>query len=400
MKFKFTPDKLMIGLFSVIMATIPIATIILPKTEVSENENRTLAKLPMVFDASKAENPTDFLSAIKWKYVTNRDGKAFKDDFELYLCDHIVGREMWVKTCNILQKLSGKKEINGIYTVEDQMMQTFTGYDDEAVNASIKAMNEFATKFPDKQFSFMLAPTSQEIFDSKIPQYVGAISEKDFIDDTYEKLQGITPVDCRSFIVPYSNEYIYYRTDHHWTSLGAFYAYQSAAITLGYSAYQLNEFNIEAASEDFRGSLYSRTLDDSIAPDTIDYYFLKNGEPKVKMTCIDNGKTNTYNSLYVRDFLKLKDKYSSFTGSNVPVVIIETDVDTDKSLLIIKDSYAHSLIPFLSKHYSKITMIDMRYINTSISRIINLDEYQQVMFMYNVISFADDSNLSKLVLTK
>ncbi len=300
----------------------------------------------------------------------------------------------------LLQKLSGKKEINGIYTVEDQMVQTFTGYDDEVVNASIKAMNEFAMKFPDKQFSFMLVPTSQEIFDSKIPQYIGAISEKDFIDDTYDKLQGITPVDCRSYIVQHSNEYIYYRTDHHWISLGAFYAYQSAAITLGYSAYQLNEFNIETVSEDFRGSLYSRTLDDSITPDLINYFFLRNGEPNVEMTCIDNGKANTHNSLYVRDFLKIKDKYSSFTGNNVPVVIIETDVDTDKSLLLIKDSYAHSLVPFLSKHYSKITMIDMRYINTSISRIINLDEYQQVMFMYNVISFADDSNLSKLILTK
>ena len=117
--------------------------------------------------------------------------------------------------------------------------------------------------------SFMLVPTSQEIFDSKIPQYIGAISEKDFIDDTYDKLQGITPVDCRSYIVQHSNEYIYYRTDHHWTSLGAFYAYQSVAITLGYSAYQLNEFNIETVSEDFRGSLYSRTLDDSITPDLI-----------------------------------------------------------------------------------------------------------------------------------
>lgn len=400
MNLKFTPDKLMIGLFSVIMAVIVIVTIVQPKAEVSENENRTLAKLPTVFDTTKAEDAANFLSTIKWKYIADRNGNAFKDDFEAYLCDHIVGRETWVRACNTMQRLSGKKEINGIYTVGDQMVQTFTEYDKDAVNASIKAMNAFAAKFPEKQFYFMLAPTSQEIFDATIPQYVGTISEKFFIDNTYGKLQGIMPIDCRSALAVNSDEYIYYRTDHHWTSLGAFYAYQSAADILGYSAYQLNSFNIEAASDDFRGSLYSRTLDDSITPDAIDYYFLKDGEPNVKMTCIDHGKTNVYDSLYVWEFLKTKDKYSSFTGSNVPVVTIETDVDTDKTLLIIKDSYAHSLIPFLSKHYSKITMIDMRYINTSISRIINLDEYQQVMFMYNVISFADDSNLSKLVLTK
>lgn len=400
MKLKFTPDKLMIGLFSVIMAAIVIATIVQPKAEVSENENRTLAKFPTVFDTAKAEDATNFLSTIKWKYIADRNGNAFKDDFEAYLCDHIVGRETWVKACNTMQRLSGKKEINGIYTVGEQMVQTFTEYDEDAVNASIKAMNAFSAKFPEKRFYFMLAPTSQEIFDAKIPRYVGTISERSFIDDTYGKLQGITPIDCRSALAFNSDEYIYYRTDHHWTSLGAFYAYRSAAEVLGYSAYQLNSFNIEAASSGFRGSLYSRTLDDSIAPDTIDYYFLADGEPNVKMTCIDNGKTNVYDSLYVRDFLETKDKYSGFTGRNVPVVTIETDVDTDRSLLIIKDSYAHSLVPFLSKHYSKITMLDIRYINTDISRIVKLDEYQQVMFMYNSITFAEDRNLTKLALTR
>lgn len=400
MKLKFTPDKLMIGLFSAIMSAIVIATIVQPKAEVSENENRTLAKFPTVIDTAKAKEAADFLSAIKWKYIADRNGKAFKDDFETYLCDHIAGRETWVRACNAMQRLSGKKEINGVYTVGEQMVQTFTGYDEDAVNASIEAMNSFAAKFPEKQFYFMLAPTSQEIYDEKIPQYVGTISESDFIDDTYGKLRGITPIDCRSTLAVNSDEYIYYRTDHHWTSLGAYYAYRSAADTLGYSAYQSGSFNVEAASGDFRGSLYSRTLDNSIAPDTIDYYFLANGEPNVKMTCIDNGKTNVYDCLYVRDFLETKDKYSGFTGSNVPVVTIETDVDTNKTLLIIKDSYAHSLVPFLSKHYSKITMLDMRYINTDISRVIKLNEYQQVMFMYNAITFSEDGNLTKLALVR
>ena len=403
MKFKFTPDKLMIGLFALIMAVIPVVTIILPKSEKSENENRTLAKMPTVVDTNKmdkAENPKDLFSAIKWKYITNRDGDAFKDDFETYLCDHIAGRETWVKICNELQRLSGKKEINGVYTVGDQEVQTFKGYDTDTVAKSVNAINAFAAKFPDKQFSFMLAPTSQEIFDAKIPSYTGIVSEKEFVDETYKNLEGITAIDCLSFISGHDSEYIYYRTDHHWTSLGAYYAYQSAAKTLGYSAYELNSFNIETASTDFRGTLYSKTLDDGITPDHIDYYFLAKGEPNVKMTCINGDKVNVYDSLYVRDFLEVKDKYSSFTGSNVPVVTIETDVDNDKSLLIIKDSYAHSLVPFLSKHYSKITMIDMRYINTDISRVVNLDEYQQVMFIYNVITFAEDGNLVKLYLTK
>ena len=403
MKFKFTPDKLMIGLFAVIMTVIPAVTVALPKAEMSENENRTLAKMPALVDQKKldkAENPKDVWDSIKWKYITNREGKAFKDDFETFFCDHLVGRETWVKTCNTLQRLSGQREINGVYTEGDRMIQLFRGGDRTSVDASINAINAFAAKFPDKQVSFMLAPTSQDIYGTKIPSYMGTSSEKAFIEDTYRKIEGVTTIDCQSFITGHGGEYIYYRTDHHWTSLGAYYAYQSAAKTLGYNAYSRNMFNVETAGTDFRGTLYSKTLDDRITPDTMDYYHLANGEPTVTMTCINGGDVQKYDSLYVREFLDKKDKYSSFTGSNVPVVTIDTSVDNGKSLLIIKDSYAHSLVPFLSNHYSKITMIDMRYINTDISRLVRLDDYQQVMFMYNVITFAEDNNLSKLALTR
>lgn len=402
-KFKMTPHKLMIGLFAVVLCGTSLATVILPKKSTSENENRSLAKFPGVVNTKKlesAKNPRDVWDSVKWKYINNREGKAFKDDFETYLSDHLAGRELWVKASNGIQRLSGRDEINGVYTVDDQMVQTFRTYDADSVSASIDAMNSFAERFPDKEMFFMLAPTAQEFFTNRIPSHAGLMSQKSFIDECYRNIGNISTIDCRSFLAGNSSEYLYYRTDHHWTSLGAFCAYQSAGKALGYSAYGFGSFNIETASNDFRGTLYSKTLDDSITPDTIDYYFLAEGEPNVKLTSINGAEVKKYDSLYVRDYLDVKDKYSSFTGSNVPIVTIETDVDTDKTLLIIKDSYAHSLVPFLSKHYSKITMVDMRYINTDLNRFINLDEYSQVLFMFNVISFAEDNGLTKLGLTK
>lgn len=393
----------MIGLFALVLGGISLFTAILPKKEKSENENRYLADFPSAINEKKletAKNPADVWNSVKWKYINDRSGHAFKDDFETYLSDHIVRREDWVKASNRIQTLSGKKEINGVYTLDNQMIQTFKEYNADDVNNSINAMNAFAERFPDKQMFFMLAPTVQEFCSGKIPSYEGLLSEKTFIDDCYKKLRNISAIDCRSFLASNSDEYIYYRTDHHWTSLGAYYAYQSAAKLLGYTAYGYGSFNIETASSDFRGTLYSKTLDDSIPADNIDYYTLSKNEPKVKMTCINGSEVKEYDSLYVRDFLNEKDKYSSFTGSNVPIVEIETDVDTDKTLLIIKDSYAHSLVPFLSKHYSKITMVDMRYINTSLNDLINLDDYSQVLFMYNAVTFAEDGNITKLGLTK
>ena len=402
-KFKFTPDKLMIGVFSVIILGISISTLVLPKQERSENENRSLAKFPSLVNEAKlkkAENFGDFLGAIKWDYITERKEASFMDDFETYFADHLVGRDLWVEGANTISKLTGKQEINGVYTVDNQMIQAFKEYDEEEVAKSIAAMNKFAERFPEKQMSFMLVPTAQELFKDKLPSYAGLLSEKDFIDKCYSQLEGIAPIDALSYLSEHKNEYLYYRTDHHWTSLGAYYAYCAAAKTLGYGAYGLNSFNVETVSSDFRGTLYSKTLDSGVPADSMDYYTLANGEPKVTLKSINNGKETVYDSLYVRDYLNVKDKYSSFTGENAPVVEITTDVDNGKNLLVVKDSYAHALVPFLSKHYSKITMIDMRYVNTGLDSVIDFDEYEQVLFMQNVITFTEDSNLKKLALTK
>ena len=89
-----------------------------------------------------------------------------------------------------------------------------------------------------------------------------------------------------------------------------------------------------------------------------------------------------------------------FTGSKQPIINSETDLANGKRLLLIKDSYAHSLVPFLANHYEKITMVDMRYINGDLNYFLDLDEYTQAMFMYNVVSFAEDETARKIMLTK
>lgn len=405
MKFKMTPDKLMIALFSAVLLALPIATIAMPKQVKSENENRTLAKFPTLVDEykwEKAETVGDYFSAFKWKYLNDRTGKAFKDDFETYFCDHIVGRESWVKVCNKLQTLAGKQEINGVYTKNGQMIQTFKDYDKQGVDEALAAINLFAERHADMPVSIMIAPTAQEFLNAQIPGYMGLSSEKAFIESVYGKLSNISTIDCTSYLSGHSDEYIYYRTDHHWTSLGAYYAYTAAANTMGYTPYGLSAFNIETASNSFKGTLYSSTLNESITNDVIEYYHLKDGDHVVKLsTTDDNGKQIENDSLYFREYLEVKDKYSSFTGSNSPVVTIETDVDNGKSLLLIKDSYAHSLVPFLANHYSKITMVDLRYINTDLNYVVDIDSYSRTMFMYNAITFADDCKyIAKLKLTK
>ena len=412
MNFKMTPNKLMIALFAAVVLVVPIATIVTPKKTFSENENRSLKKLPTIINEQNLKKVTDnekkddlkvddYFNVIKWKYITNREGKAFKDDLETYFCDHLMGRETWVKTCNRIQTLAGKQEINGVYTVGDQMIQAFKSYDESDVENAIGALNIFAQRHPDLQVYMMLAPTAQEFFMNELPSYADLLNEKTFIDDVYKSGEGITTIDCLSHLAGHSDEYIYYRTDHHWTSYGAYCAYTAAAKSLGYSALGQSSFNIETASSDFHGTLFSRTLDDGVTPDVMTYYHPLTGEQKVQMECRNGAEVKTYDSLYVREFLDQKDKYSSFTGSNVPIVDIKTGIENGKSLLVIKDSYAHSLVPFLANHYSRITMVDLRYINVDLNMLIKLSDYDQALVMYNAITFAEDAQKVNLLrLTK
>ncbi|MDE7280765.1 MAG: hypothetical protein K2N36_03380, partial [Ruminiclostridium sp.] len=181
---------------------------------------------------------------------------------------------------------------------------------------------------------------------------------------------------------------------------GAFTAYEAAASVLDYTGYGYDDFSIEHAANDFRGTLFSKTLDFDVTPDVIDYYTLAENEPDVKVSVFKDidRKTNEiiydeYDSMYFRSFLQVKDKYSSFLGQNSPIVTVENEkAKSDKSLLIIKDSYAHSLVPFLSKEYKKITMIDLRYISTDFQLYAPLKDYDKLLFVYNVITFSEDKD--------
>ncbi len=380
---------LLIGLFALISVAVPIATIItsadLPENAFSENENRYLEKMP------------------EFNFDTVTD-KSFMTKFENFFSDRIVLREQWIGLMNDFDRILGKKEIKGIFTEDGRMMQSWrtSDYSVDSVNKNLAAMEKFAEKYPKMKMYFMLAPNAQEIYSDTLPANCGAADQKLFIKNCYDSLPSITGIDVYSGLLAAKNEYIYYRTDHHWTSYGAYIGYKSAASAMKFAAYSEDKFSIEHASNEFRGTLYSKTLDNSITPDTIDIYTLANNEPQVKVSVYKSGAEpdSTYSSLYFREFLDVKDKYSTFLGQNVPRIDIDSEIpqENDKgSLLIIKDSYAHSLIPFLTKNYSHITVLDLRYINSDLSNIgVSLKDYENVLFMYNVITFSQDTNVKKL----
>ncbi|MDR0222749.1 MAG: hypothetical protein LBI38_04335 [Oscillospiraceae bacterium] len=383
--------KLLVTIFAAMMFALPAATFILMPKEAmpfAEDENRFLS--PFVKPTGKnlfarAENPAD-------------KPKSFMDYFDLWFADRFVMRKDWIVLNNGIQAAAGKTEINGVFTRGGRMMQVWRDYDADAVGKVLSAVNGFAERNPELSCYFILAPTSQEIYKDTLPPNAGAGNQEAFIKFCYDNMGSVTPINAYAPLYENRESYIYYRTDHHWTTFGAYLAYYAACSRMELTPFESGAFNAEHASSDFRGTLYSKTLNSKITPDVISFYTLaKFPPPNITLKINTGAEINEYGSLYFREYLDKKDKYSAFLGPNAPITDIFTDLENnEKALLIFKDSYAHSLIPFLVNHYKRITVLDMRYINTDIRYFTDLTEYDQVLFIYNAITFSEETDLIKL----
>jgi hypothetical protein len=403
--------KIGIIIFALIIILLPVVTIITrprEKKAFSENENRYLTEMPDL----TLENIKD---------------ETFMTKFDSWFSDRFYGRENWISLMNNTERTLGKTEISTVYTKNDQMLQVLSEYDDigaaystDTLEQNVSVINSFAANHPDTPVYFILCPTSVGVYGSDLlTQTIQNVSidERDIIDNCYSALENVTPVDVYSSLSANKDSYIYYRTDHHWTSLGAYVAYEASGVVLGYTPYALSDFNKETGSSEFQGTLFSKTLDQSVTKDIIDMYTLAEGTTTTLIS--SNGiDSQTYDSIFFPEYLEVKDKYSTFTGQNAAVVTIKTTHDTDstietvtqdnqpvandstadtsRSILVIKDSYANSIMQFLCNNYDTITMLDMRYINQSIDNLINVEDYDQVLFLYNCITFSDDGDLIKL----
>ncbi len=366
-------------LFFSVLIFFSVMTALSDKQTFSELENRSLEDFPKL----SAEN-----------YFSG----GFSDGAEDYLSDHFFGRNALITLKANIDIALGKSERNGIYIVKGKRLaQRVNEPDPEIIGKNLDGINKFAED-NDIPIYFLLAPTSAEIYSDELPKYSPKLDQKNFIDETYNQLNGkIITVDAYSALLLNKDGYIYYRNDHHWTSYGAYLAYTAAAKKMGISATTLNSFDIEHASDSFKGTLYSSSLYNGIEADTIDYFHAKDG---CKILGEDvyasfGEEPVHYDDIYFREYLDKKDKYSSFTGQNQPLVTLKSDSPGGK-ILLIKDSYAHSFAPFLLQNYSEVTMLDLRYIQISYKELIDISDFDAVLFLYNVSSFTTDENLKKL----
>lgn len=365
--------------FLILIFIFPVIFFISDKKDFSETENRSLEKRPEISVESVAD-------------------KSYMNGIEAYLSDHFPARINWVKAKLNLERLSGKELINGIYITDDRMYEKLPGPDYDEIDLSVNSINKFAEMYDTKTF-IMISPTSAGIYKDELEPYLPQVDQKKLINEIYGKFaENVHKIDIFSAMYSARDEYIYYRTDHHWTSKGAFTAYKAAARKMGLPCYE--DYDVEKAADDFRGTFYSKCLYDGIKPDQIDIFKPGNNVVAYSLTLNDGINEEYARDIYFPEFLETNDKYCLFLGHNRALTKIKTNADTKRKLLLIKDSYANSFVPFLIQNYSEISVIDLRYVKTCITDYADPNEFDHTLFLYNASTFSIDKNIKNVGLTQ
>ncbi|MDU1411950.1 MAG: DHHW family protein [Clostridium sp.] len=345
--------------------------------EFSEEENRNLSKKPEL----------TFNSFINGDYT---------EKFESYISDQLPGRRLFVNAKFKIDMLLGKSEVNGVFIgKENQLMEDFHESSNEQTDDKVLAINEFKKLHENTNVSFMLIPTAAEILKEKLPRNAPVDSELEFMN----YIQGNLNSNIK-FISPYNalyenrDQYLYYRTDHHWTTKGAYIAYVEFCKAVGIEPKNEEEFNIQLVANDFYGSLTSKIGQRSGEGDNINVYIPKeNSEVVVNYVSEQRRSGSLYNSASLDE----KDKYQVFTGGNHPHINIKSLGDPKKKLLLIKDSYANSFLPFLTAHYGEIDVIDLRYYMDDVNKLMEEKGITDVLFLYNVNTFNSDNSILNII---
>lgn len=363
--------KIQIAVFLLFIGAFFILNLIKPDREFSLQENRYLKSAP------------DFrLSALA-------DG-SFTEDFEGYITDQFIWRDSWISLKTVTELIMGKAENNNVFFCgDDTLIERFDTPDMALVQGNAQAVSRLAENAEIPVY-LALIPGAVEVWQDRLPANAVNHSQKFLIEDIYS-MAGCNTVDIYSGLNSHKDEYIFYRTDHHWTTLGAYYGYTALAEAMGFTPEPLESYEPACVSDEFYGTVYSSSGVRWVRPDRIDVYV---PDKDTQVISYEAGKENT-GELYDYSALEEKDKYSFFLGGNTSLLKIKagySDMDAPK-LLILRDSYTDCQLPFLLRHFSEIHLIDLRYYKFSVAEYIEKNHIDMLLLNYSVANFSSDTNI-------
>ena len=399
-------EVLTVSLITAFILCFSVWCLAAPKQTFSENENRALASWPV------------------YSFTALKDG-SYMSGIQSYLSDHFPLRDPFMTLKTKYEMLTGREEINDIYLAKD-------GYYIEAYKTP-KQQKKIITQFQKLQDAIttdakanvrlMLVPTAISTYNAKLPSCApdrGVLRQVDTMNEIYAALPEMQKVDAWSALqaaaaqeaadrtrtsgnagdaqpvagtgdtgsAASSAAGLYYHTDHHWTTHGAYIGYQAYCKAAGLTAIPEADFQQDCVTTDFHGTIFSKLHDSTVPGDAITLY--ENPANQLTVSYPDTGEVT--DTLYNLDYLTQKDKYSMFLSNLHPLVeITNATADSDRQLVLIKDSYANSMVPFLVQHYQKIYVFDTRYYRFGPSSFINEHpDVTDVLLLYNMNTIDTD----------
>ena len=364
-------------IFVLFITAMMVLFIVLPKKEYSSSEKRYLQQAPA------------------FSFQSLMSGE-FGKDFEKFLSDQTAGRNFWVGFASYYNYAIGNNGSNGIYKCSDDYLVN-DPEDMSNLMRNVGYIEEFAESCP-VDTTVMIAPSTGYICTDILPAVHREYRDDEMFAKMQETLKSVNFVDIRD---TFKNAYadgnqIYYKTDHHWTAYGAYTAYRELGKTLGYTPLSQNDYTI-TPYPGFYGTTYSSSGFWMTPPDTLEVWDNPQNDATVTTAITEGADTTEQTDMFYYTHLEEDDKYPVYLDGNHPYTVIKnTGAASDEKLLVIKDSFAHSLVPFLSDHYSEIIMVDFRYYMQPVSELIEREGVDKVLVLYSIDNLATDTNVGRI----
>ena len=358
-------NKIITSFFCLLLAVSALIGLLMPDRYYSEREKRTLTQKPKFTVAN-------FISG------------EFSDELEKYLTDQVPLRDGWVTMKTYMELAIGKRESVGVYICKDKyLMDKFTSYSKKQLVANAAALVDLQEKLAAEGISMntILVPMAAQVLTDKLPAYAPVADYAVILQVLTDA--GVDTTDVLSALVAHSSENIYYRTDHHWTSLGAYYAY------CAWRDVQANadEWTQEVLCDDFYGTTWNKVPLPSVPAEEITAWYKHIN----RSVSYNNGQYET-DSIYERKYLSGSDQYAVFLNSNQAQTVIEGSGKNGK-LLLIKDSYGNTFSQFPVEDYAEVHVLDLRFFKGDAVDYAKENGITDTLVLYGTQSFVKDTRL-------
>ena len=308
----------------------------------------------------------------------------FSDELEQYLTDQVPLRDDWVTLKIYLELAVGKRESGGVYIGRDKyLMDKFTSYSKKQLAANAAALAELQKKLAAEDISMdtILVPVAAQVLTDKLPAYAPVADYAAILEVLTDA--GVDTVDMLTALAAHSGENIYYRTDHHWTSLGAYYAY------CAWRGIEPNadEWTQEILCDNFHGTTWNKVPLPSVPAEEITAWY-KHEYHNVSY----NGGEYETNSIYECKYLSGSDQHAVFLNSNQAQTVISGSGKSGK-LLLIKDSYGNTFSQFPVEDYAEVHVLDLRFFKGDVTEYAKENDITDALVLYGVQNFVKDTNL-------